>query len=90
MGQCEYADVMKALSYALRVALVPIVYIGWWVVWLVGQAVGFFLGLALSFLVSWVRWRHGREAADEFRRSIAQWEEDGRAWRRGLFRRGAG
>ena len=78
---------MERIPYVVRVAIVPIVYIGAIVLWLTGQVVAAVLGFTLWLVVIWVRWREGDDAAEKLRVSFAESAARGAAWSERFSRR---
>jgi hypothetical protein len=76
------AIVYAILFRALREVLAVVLWLGLWVAWLLQKILALLLGIPIWLLVAYARLRHGRRAAGEFRRAIAESETAGRKWRR--------
>jgi hypothetical protein len=76
------AIVYAILFRALREVLAVVIWVGLWAAWLLQKILALLLEIPIWLLVAYVRLRHGREAAEEVRRSMAASEAAGRAWRR--------
>jgi hypothetical protein len=69
-------------SRPLREVLAVLVWLAFVAAWLLQKTLALVLAIPIWVIVSYVRIRHGREAAEDFRRAAAESEAAGRAWRR--------
>jgi hypothetical protein len=73
-------------SRLLREVLAILIWLAWGAAWLLQKTLALVLAILLWLIVGYVRVRHGREAAEDLRRSAAESEGAGRAWRRPVNR----
>ena len=69
------------MSRPLREVLAVLFWLVLGAAWLLQQLVALVLAIVVQGIASYIRIRHGREAADDFRREAGESEEAGRAWR---------
>jgi hypothetical protein len=82
MGSYFVRRPLAIVFRALREVLAGLIYVVWLALWLISNVFAGFLAVLIWMMVTSTRLLYGRQAADQLRRSAAQSETRGRAWRR--------